>query len=82
LSAKRFALPATALVVVLLALPASAHVTVHGTDAASGGTDAEIVFRVPNEESVPTTKLEVVLPADKPIAGVYAETKPGWTFTA
>ena len=79
--AKRFAMPLTAAVVVLIALPASAHVTVHGTDAVSGGDDAEIVFRVPNEEATPTTKLEIVLPADKPIAGVYAENKPGWTFT-
>ena len=76
----RFALPMTALTVVLVALPASAHVTVHGTDAVSGGDDAEIVFTVPNEEATPTTKLEIVLPADKPIAGVYAQTKPGWTF--
>jgi uncharacterized protein YcnI len=78
--AKRFALPLTTAAVVFIALPASAHVTVHGTDAVSGGDDAEIVFRVPNEEATATTKVEVVLPADKPIAGVYAETKPGWTF--
>ena len=76
----RSALPVTAAAVVLLALPASAHVTVHGTDAVSGGDDAEIVFTVPNEEASPTTKVEIVLPADKPIAGVYAQTKPGWTF--
>jgi uncharacterized protein YcnI len=77
----RSALPLTAAVVVLIALPASAHVTVHGTDAVSGGDDAEIVFTVPNEESTPTTKLEIVLPAGTPIAGVYAQSKPGWTFT-
>ena len=77
---KRFALPATVATVVLIALPASAHVTVHGTDAVSGGDDAEIVFTVPNEESAPTTKVEIVLPAAKPIAGIYAQTKPGWTF--
>jgi uncharacterized protein len=79
LLAKRFAVPATAVAVVLLALPASAHVTVHSADAVSGGDDAEIVFRVPNEESTPTTKVEIALPADKPIAGVYAENKPGWS---
>ncbi|MFN2539624.1 MAG: YcnI family protein [Mycobacteriales bacterium] len=79
--AKRFALPAAAFALVLLALPASAHVTVHGLDAVPGGDDAEIVFRVPNEEATPTTKVEIALPADKPIAGVYAESKPGWSFT-
>jgi uncharacterized protein len=81
LHTKRFALPVTAAVVILLALPASAHVTVHSTDATPGGDDAEIVFRVPNEEPAPTTKFEIALPADRPIAGVYAEAKPGWTFT-
>jgi uncharacterized protein len=79
LLAKRFAVPATAVAVVLLALPASAHVTVHSTDAVPGGDDAEIVFRVPHEESTPTTKVEIALPANKPIAGVYAENKPGWS---
>ncbi|MCU1622816.1 MAG: hypothetical protein JWL79_1661 [Frankiales bacterium] len=78
---KRFALPATAAAVILLALPAAAHVTVHSGDATPGGDDAEIVFRVPNEEPAPTTKVEIALPADKPIAGVYAEAKTGWTFT-
>jgi uncharacterized protein len=77
----RFALPVAAAAVMLLALPASAHVTVHSGDATPGGDDAEIVFRVPNEEPAPTTKVEIALPADKPIAGVYAEAKPGWTFT-
>jgi uncharacterized protein len=81
LRTKHFALPVTAAAVILLALPASAHVTVHSGDATPGGDDAEIVFRVPDEEPAPTTKVEIALPADKPIAGVYAEAKPGWTFT-
>lgn len=80
MSRKRFALPVAAAGILLAALPASAHVTVHSTDAVSGGDDAEIVFRVPNEENTPTTKVEIALPVDKPIAGVYAEAKPGWTF--
>ena len=81
MSRKRFALPVAAAGVLLAALPASAHVTVHSSDATSGGDDAEIVFRVPNEESSPTTKVEIALPVDRPIAGVYAQNKPGWTFT-
>jgi uncharacterized protein YcnI len=79
LLAKRFAVPTTVVAVVLLALPASAHVTVHSTDAVAGGDDAEIVFRVPNEEAAATTKVEIALPANQPIAGVYAENKPGWS---
>lgn len=80
MSRKRSALPVAAAALVLAALPASAHVTVHSSDATPGGDDAEIVFRVPNEESVPTTKVEIALPAAQPIAGVYALAKPGWTF--
>jgi uncharacterized protein YcnI len=80
LNRKRFALPIAAAAVLLAALPASAHVTVHSPDATSGADDAEIVFRVPNEEATPTTKLEIALPVDAPIAGIYVENKPGWTF--
>lgn len=73
-------LSCSAVTVLALAVPASAHVTVHSTDATSGGDDAEIVFRVPNEETAATTtKVEIALPADQPIAGVYAENKPGWS---
>jgi uncharacterized protein YcnI len=75
-------LSSATLSLLLLAVPASAHVTVHSDDASSGGDDAEIVFRVPNEEgAAKTTKVEIALPADQPIAGVYAENKPGWTVT-
>ena len=77
---KRFALPVAVAGVLLTALPAAAHVTVHSSDATPGGADAEIVFRVPNEEATPTTKVEIALPVDTPVAGVYAESKPGWTF--
>jgi uncharacterized protein YcnI len=73
-------LSGAALTLLLTALPAAAHVTVHSTDATPGGNDAEIVFRVPNEEgSAKTTKVEIALPADEPITGVNPENKPGWT---
>jgi uncharacterized protein YcnI len=64
---------------VVLAGSASAHVTAHSFEAVSGGHDAEIAFRVPNElAKASTTKLEIVLPADKPFAGALAAPKAGW----
>ena len=70
----------TAVAVLLLAVPASAHVTAHSTDATSGGHDAELTFRVPNEQGkASTTTLQLVLPADKPLAGVLAAPKAGWS---
>jgi uncharacterized protein YcnI len=72
-------LSGTAASVLLLASPAFAHVTAHGTGATSGGRDAEISFRVPNERATAsTTKVEIHLPTDKPFAGVLAASKPGW----
>ncbi|MEW2548015.1 YcnI family protein [Streptomyces sp. NPDC047002] len=63
----------------LLAGPASAHVTVqpHG-DAAKGGS-AVVDFKVPNErDNATTTKLEVAFPSDHPLASVMPEPVPGW----
>jgi uncharacterized protein YcnI len=54
---------------------------VHSSDAVSGGTDAELSFRVPDEEAnAATTKVEIVLPTDQPLAGAYAQPKAGWTL--
>ena len=62
------------------AIPAWAHVTVAPAEAAKGASDVEIAFRVPNEEAkATTTKVEIVLPSDPPIAGVLALPVPGWT---
>jgi uncharacterized protein len=65
--------------VVLLATPALAHVTVNSPGATQGGF-AKLTFRVPTEEAVPTTKLEVVFPTDAPLA--FASVKPhaGWSY--
>lgn len=72
-------LSGAAATVLLLAGTASAHVTVHSSDATSGGTDAAIAFRVPNESSkANVTKVVIALPADKPLAGVLAAPVPGW----
>jgi uncharacterized protein YcnI len=62
-----------------LAAPASAHVTVNPSAATQGGY-TKVAFRVPNEkDSAETTKVEINLPADKPIASVSLKPLPGWT---
>jgi len=72
---------AGALALVLLgALPASAHVEVSSDDAAPGGFGL-LVFQVPNEsDSATTTKVEVQLPTDTPLASVSTTPTPGWTI--
>ena len=65
-----------------LAVPASAHVTVN-PDTASQGGYAKVTFRVPNEmDTANTTKVEINLPADAPVASVSLKPVPGWTATA
>jgi uncharacterized protein YcnI len=60
---------------------ASAHVTVNSADASQGGY-ARVAFRVPDEsDTLSTTKLEVNLPTDQPLASVSVMPVPGWTFT-
>jgi uncharacterized protein YcnI len=62
------------------ALPAWAHVTVDPTSAEKGGSDVEIAFRVPNEESTASvTKLQVSVPTDPPLLSVLAQYVAGWT---
>jgi periplasmic copper chaperone A len=59
---------------------ASAHITVSGPEATSGGSDAVISFRVPDEsEKARTVGLKVRLPSDTPIASVLVQPKPGWS---
>ena len=74
------ALAGAALTVLLAAGPASAHVTLGPDTAPQGGTDVELTFRVPNEETTATTQVEVDLPTDHPITGVLPEPVPGWTI--
>ncbi|WP_051940138.1 YcnI family protein [Phaeacidiphilus oryzae] len=60
---------------------ASAHVTVNPQSAAKGSY-TEVSFRAPNEEdAADTTKLQVFLPTDHPIASVATEPVPGWTVS-
>ncbi|GAA3921116.1 YcnI family copper-binding membrane protein [Actinoplanes auranticolor] len=69
----------TALTLVLAA-PASAHVTVNASTAVQGGY-AKVTFRVPNEsDTASTTKVEINLPADTPFASVSLKPVAGWTM--
>ncbi|WP_406284695.1 YcnI family protein [Embleya sp. NBC_00896] len=67
--------------VLVLAGSASAHVSVQpGT--AEQGSYSKVSFRVPNErDDAGTTKLEVTLPADKPLTSVQTRAMPGWKAT-
>jgi uncharacterized protein YcnI len=70
----------TTLALTAAATAASAHVTVD-PDTAAPGSYTKVSFRVPNEEpSADTTKLEVDLPTDHPIASVSVRAVPGWTI--
>nr|BFE77999.1 hypothetical protein GCM10020093_006000 [Planobispora longispora] len=61
-----------------LASPALAHVTVNPGSAEQGGF-TKVAFRVPNErDDASTNKLEVFLPTDHPLAFVSVKPVPGW----
>jgi uncharacterized protein YcnI len=80
-TAAALALGAVALGVLGFAAPASAHVSVNPKEAAQGGY-GRLAFRVPTEsDSASTTKVEVTLPEDAPVASVSTMPVPGWTVT-
>ncbi|MFI1563744.1 YcnI family protein [Streptomyces sp. NPDC020490] len=67
--------------VVLLATagPVAAHVGIDPRSAEAGSW-ARLTFRVPDERpDAATTKVEVVLPAGRPLASVSVRPVPGWT---
>ncbi|GAA2611398.1 YcnI family protein [Streptomyces axinellae] len=65
-------------VVLLVAGPASAHVSVDPQEAAKGGYSV-VNFKVPNEQDdASTVKLEVTFPTDHPLASVMPQPVPGW----
>lgn len=75
----RLLVPALAGVLVLVASPAWAHVTVNPDEAPKGGFSA-VSFRVPNErDDSGTIQVEIEFPADHPIRSVSVKPKPGWT---
>ncbi|MFI1799366.1 YcnI family protein [Streptomyces sp. NPDC020379] len=59
---------------------AFAHVTVHPDSYPQGTSDGTLTFRVPNEEDkASTTKVDITLPADRPIPSVLVTPAAGWT---
>ncbi|HEX5543434.1 MAG TPA: DUF1775 domain-containing protein [Micromonospora sp.] len=80
-SAAALTLGAAVIGVFGFAAPASAHVTVNPREAAPGSY-TRVAFRVPTEsDTASTTKVEVVLPEDAPVASVSTMPVPGWTVT-
>ncbi|MEU5833934.1 YcnI family protein [Streptomyces diacarni] len=62
----------------LVAGPASAHVSVDPQEAPKGGYST-VDFKVPNEkDDASTVKLEVTFPTDHPLASVMPQPVPGW----
>ena len=81
-SARRLLLAATAaaFALVFTALPASAHVTVHGQAAA--GDYTTLTFQVPDESAkAKTVAITVNFPQDHPFGSVSVRKMPGWTAT-
>ncbi|MEU6220556.1 YcnI family protein [Streptomyces sp. NPDC047022] len=65
--------------VLVLSVPAFAHVTVQPENGAAKGSFAVVDFKVPNErDNASTTKVEVNLPADHPLASVMPQPVDGW----
>lgn len=70
---------AAALMLLVAAVPAGAHVTVNPDDAVAGSW-TKLTFRVPNESpTASTVALTVQLPTDHPFASVSVLQQPGWT---
>jgi uncharacterized protein YcnI len=68
-----------AALLIVVAAPASAHVTTDPDSAPKGG-EITLGFRVPNEEgSANTVQVEVDFPTDHPILGIAVEPLAGWT---
>jgi len=63
---------------VLLAVPALAHVEVSPQEASIGGFST-LMFTVPNESDIAgTTEVSILFPSDRPLASVTAKDHPGW----
>jgi uncharacterized protein YcnI len=66
---------------VLFAVPALAHVTIT-PGSAQAGSAAVLTFHVPNEEAkADTTRVDMQIPTDHPIAQLLVEPVPGWTIS-
>jgi periplasmic copper chaperone A len=70
----------TASMIMALALPAAAHVTINPNSAEPGG-EGTFSVQVPNEETdADTVKVQLYLPTDHPIASVSVQPTPGWAI--
>lgn len=68
----------SAVAVLALGTPAFAHVSVDPGEVPGGGYTT-LNFKVPNErDNASTSKLEITLPVDHPMASVMPEPVPGW----
>ncbi|MFF2997485.1 YcnI family protein [Streptomyces sp. NPDC057950] len=66
--------------VLALSVPAFAHVSVQPEGTAAKGAYAVVDFKVPNErDDSATTKVEVNLPTDHPLASVMPQPLDGWS---
>jgi uncharacterized protein YcnI len=67
--------------IVLFAIPALAHITVT-PGSAQPGSAAVLTFHVPNEEAkADTTRVDMRIPTDHPIAQLLVKPVPGWTIS-
>jgi periplasmic copper chaperone A len=70
----------TVYLVGVMSAVAFAHVVVTPDTAVQGGY-AALTFRVPNErDDASTTKIEVQLPVDSPLASISVKPHPGWSY--
>ncbi|MYT93343.1 DUF1775 domain-containing protein [Streptomyces sp. SID8359] len=70
---------ATAIGLMTVAAPASAHVSVQPEGTAARGGYATVNVKVPNErDNASTVKVEMSLPAEHPLSSVMPEPVPGW----
>ncbi len=70
-------LGSAAVLVVVMALPASAHVSIQPSTATKGSF-AMVAFQVPNEEDAKTVKVQVKFPEEPAIADAAVQPVPGW----
>jgi periplasmic copper chaperone A len=67
--------------VLLVSVPALAHITTT-PDSAAAGSAAVLTFHVPNEEAAAdTTKVDIRIPTDHPIAQLLVKPVLGWTIS-
>ncbi|ATY94239.1 YcnI family copper-binding membrane protein [Streptomyces cavourensis] len=70
---------ATAIGLMAVAAPASAHVSVQPEGTAARGGYATVNVKVPNErDNASTVKVEMSLPTEHPLSSVMPQPVPGW----